>query len=197
MSTEEFWTIIDSTKAVKQEKQVTRLTGELQKLSREGLIQFERKLIELKSAAYTWDLWLVACLFQGGVCSDDGFADFRSWLIASGRAVYEKGLHDPDSIVEKMRRAENPEFEEFDYVAGEVYEEKFGKEMPDIRLPHRKKPAGGDWLRPELRDRRTNMLNHCMIFAELTAKDYAMIERQFPRTWAYYGRSNNLKLANE
>jgi hypothetical protein len=31
-------------------------------------------------------------------CSDDGFEDFRGWLIAQARQVYQASLQDPDSL---------------------------------------------------------------------------------------------------
>ncbi|MEO5978010.1 MAG: DUF4240 domain-containing protein, partial [Chryseolinea sp.] len=31
-------------------------------------------------------------------CSDDGFADFRGWLISRGKSVYENSLSSPDNL---------------------------------------------------------------------------------------------------
>jgi hypothetical protein len=39
----------------------------------------------------------VPALINGGM-SDDGFTDFRYWLISRGRDVYERALADPDSL---------------------------------------------------------------------------------------------------
>lgn len=41
--------------------------------------------------AYRNDLW-AACAATGTHCSDDGFIDFRSWLISQGRDVYMQVL---------------------------------------------------------------------------------------------------------
>ncbi|EKC76209.1 hypothetical protein LEA_04821 [human gut metagenome] len=33
-------------------------------------------------------------------CSDDGFIDFRAWLIAQGKEVYMNALRDPDTLAD-------------------------------------------------------------------------------------------------
>jgi Protein of unknown function (DUF4240) len=55
--------------------------------------------------SYHWDLWGAAYLLNFG-SSDDGFDDFRGWLLAQGRAVWEAALRDPDGLAKlpKVRR---------------------------------------------------------------------------------------------
>src|SRR5579859_3614866 len=64
----------------------------LQRLAPQEMIKFWHIFVERKFAAYSWDLWLVVWLCQGGWCSDDGFHDFRAWLISRCRAIYEAAL---------------------------------------------------------------------------------------------------------
>ena len=45
-------------------------------------------------------LWDAAGVMKEYGCSDDGFIDFRAWLIAQGRDVYLSALADPDSLAE-------------------------------------------------------------------------------------------------
>lgn len=186
MSVEQFWQIIEATSAPTKPEQLVRFKGELQKLSLGALIEFERIFGELFYAAYSWDLWLVAWLCQGGLCSDDGFTDFRYWLISRGRAVYETGVQEPDALVDEITRADNPGFERFAYVGSEAYRERTEAEFPDLGLQRPKEPAGGAWLRPELKDRRgSKMLNLCVVFNEMGDEEFDAIERQFPRVWQY------------
>ena len=49
--------------------------------------------------AYQYGLWNAASIMCNG-CSDDGFIDFRGWLIAQGRDVYLAALKDPDSLAD-------------------------------------------------------------------------------------------------
>lgn len=37
---------------------------------------------------------------ERGGCTDDGFMDFRTWLVAQGKEVYMAALKDPDSLVD-------------------------------------------------------------------------------------------------
>ena len=45
-------------------------------------------------------LWDAAGIMKEYGCSDDGFIDFRAWLIAQGREVYFAALADPDSLAD-------------------------------------------------------------------------------------------------
>ena len=59
------------------------------------IVEFGAIFNEYSSGAYTWELWAAAYLIGGG-CSDDGFLDFRGWLISKEK-VYERTLQDPQS----------------------------------------------------------------------------------------------------
>ena len=185
MSTEQFWQIIEATRATTQEQQLDLLRQELEQLAPGELIEFERILSERLFAAFNWDLWVVAWLCEGGLCSDDNFMDFRQWLISRGCAVFDAALENPDSLVDEMRQTEHRAFESFSYVPANIYRELTGEELPDLALEHPKEPTGGDWLRPELKDRSNNpILNLCVVFNELGADEYRRIEQRFPRIWA-------------
>jgi hypothetical protein len=96
---------------------------------------------------------------------------------------------------------EHPEFEVFGYSAREAYRGRTGRELadlPDLAARHPRNPAGGDWLRPELKDRSgSQMLNRCVVFAEMGRQEYAEIERRFPRTWRYCVEQGIIKVGEE
>jgi len=48
--------------------------------------------------AYTWELWGVAYLINGG-CSDYSFMDFRGSLIAMGKEIFDKEISDAESRI--------------------------------------------------------------------------------------------------
>lgn len=73
--------------------------------------------------AYRKELW-AACAATGTHCSDDGFIDFRSWLISQGREIYMQVLKDPDSLVEVELPREGAEFELYGYIAIDAYAQK-------------------------------------------------------------------------
>jgi hypothetical protein len=184
MSTDQFWQIIEATHAPTRDEQLELFRRELLRLTPQELIHFERIFAGLTSAAYSWELWLVAWLCQGGMCSDDGFSDFRCWLISRGRAIYEAALHDADALVVEMRQTEDPEFESFGYVASQTYRTMTGASFPDLGLERQKEPRGGDWLRPTLIDRTgSEMLNRCVVFDEMGDEEFTAIQQKFPKIW--------------
>jgi hypothetical protein len=184
MDAEQFWQIIEATRAATQEEQLEKLQRQLECLTPGDLIEFTRHFVEREFAAYSWDLWLVLWLFQGGWCSDDRFSDFRSWLISRGRATYQAALENADALVDEMRHTQDPEFELFGYVAGKIYRSMTGGEFPELGLQHPKDPLGGDWLRPELKDRTgSKLLNRCVVFNEMGDQEFAAIEKRFPGVW--------------
>jgi len=180
MTEEQFWEIIeesrrarmpDEGKEANQERQLEGLKVALQRLTPEEILQFEDVFGEMLDRSYRWDLWALPYLIDGW-CSDDGFDYFRSWLISQGRFFFESVIGDPDTIAAMVSDAEikhGLEFEEFWYVAGEVYKEKTGEDIWDVETGSedtppagREGPAGERWTLEDLPVR-------------------------FPRTWARFG----------
>ena len=174
MNKDRFWALIEeSQKTIEpdqsssnQDIQVKRLKGILRGLAPDEIIAFDRTFMELSIGAYRWELWGAAYSIEGG-CSDDGFADFLSWLISMGRDVYENALVDPESLAtistepgDRLTR-----FEEFAYIASNVYDEKAGDEvMPDHGIRYPKEPAGKEWK-----------------------EDKEELKRLYPKLWAKFG----------
>jgi hypothetical protein len=120
------------------------------KLPPEDIESFNRHFSTLHAAAYRWDLWAVASIINGG-CSDDGFIDFRSWLISRGRKFYEAALADPEAAAKGVE-PEEAEFETFAYAAGEAYERVTGRRLPDSAYGGAAgtEPAGTRWREDDL-----------------------------------------------
>jgi len=76
----------------------TALIGRLSELRTDELVSFGIRYQEYMDAAFDMRLWAAGFVICGG-CSNDGFTDFRAWLIARGMAVYHNALIDPDSLV--------------------------------------------------------------------------------------------------
>jgi hypothetical protein len=170
MTQDQFWSLMASSKAASRgsfERQAKVLEQELSRLSPEEIVAFQRIFDEHFDRAYTWDLWGAAYILGGG-CSDDGFMDFRSWLISMGRETYERALKDPESLADiplGPAVEEDVFFEGLAYVASQVYEKKTGEEeMPDYERHSAEDPAGEEW-----------------------DQDGDDLERRFPRLWAKYG----------
>jgi len=144
-----FWQIIGESRAEvdadnpdgNMDKQVKRLNCLFTALPHEEVLDFDRHFTKFMYDAYNWNLWGAAYVIEGG-CSDDGFMDFRSWLISMGGDVYEKALANPETLVDAgaNQTVEVCAFEEFQYVPAEVY----GDEI-DHGFEHPTEPAGEPW----------------------------------------------------
>jgi Protein of unknown function (DUF4240) len=102
--------------------------------------------------AYRWDLWGAAYVIGGG-CSDDGFIDFRSWLVAQGPKIYGDALKDPETLAKVVSEDLDGQIEGFQYIASQVWEEKTGKdasEYPPGDGGPRDEPAGENWSEDDL-----------------------------------------------
>lgn len=172
MDSEKFWGIVRDSRAGfdpglldgNMDEQLRRLEALLAGMAPEMILAFQRELDQRMSESYRWDLWGAAYVIEGG-CSDDGFTDFRSWLISMGRDVYDAALRDPESLLDVADAdgVEVTSFEEFQYVPRQVYEEKTGQDMPDTDVERPTDPIGEEW-----------------------SEDSDDLARRFPKLWAKY-----------
>ena len=174
MPDDRFWAIIDRTLGadIDPDARMETLRAALRDLSPEELISFEVAFRHFLNRSYTWDLWGAAYVIHGG-CSDDGFEYFRRWLVSRGRDAYEAALADPDSLAQLDLEPTGPfgiwEFEEFYYVALDVFEEKGGE--GDIR-DHSDPEAGLGADGPA---------------GEPFEDDEDHLQRRYPRLWKRFG----------
>ena len=173
MPADRFWDLIAETTRhqADPDAQIESLRGLLSALTPEEIAAFAMAFAREMKRSYSWDLWGAAYLIQGGA-SDDGFDYFRHWLISRGRALFEAALRDPERLAELLgAEAEGPpEFEEFSYVAGEVWSEKTGRdfqEMPfDAANSYPPDPSG-----------------------EPFEEDDEHLARRYPKLWARFGEN--------
>jgi hypothetical protein len=125
------------------------LEDALERLGAAKLIGFQRKLDRCMAASYTWELWAVAYIINGG-CSDDGFEYFRGWLIARGRKRFEAALRGAERAADGVEPGEICECESIAYAAREVYERKTGEPMPETAVMRTARPSGKDWDEADL-----------------------------------------------
>ncbi len=118
-------------------------------LSPTELIAFEHTFTRYFHQAYDWKLWAAAYLIHGG-CSDDGFMDFRAWLIGQGETTYQNVLGYPDMLAEMVEDEDDLyELESQDIwsVAVNVYQDKTGSDdIPtDANTEFPTEPKGKAW----------------------------------------------------
>ena len=150
MDLEAFWKLIEASKrgAEDCEEQSEQLVASLKKLQAEEIASFDRLFQSRRIEAYTWNLWGVAYLVNGG-CSDDGFDYFRGWLIAQGRKRFEAAIKDPESVV-SFAEPDECECEDILSAAAQAYEESTEKSLPasDVKSPE--EPLGSPWEEEDL-----------------------------------------------
>lgn len=139
LTEDKFWQIIENSLKTTNtlyptlDEQQELLVSELKKLSIKEIIAYDCIFGDLKHKAYKQDLWAVAYIVMGG-CSDDGFMDFRNWLITRGKNVFYKALEDADSLNDefnKIQKEDIPEWEDVSYLPMGVIEEEFEKDFDE------------------------------------------------------------------
>lgn len=133
-----FWRVIDE---VNSKVPATDQDGIIQATTEKLCFEYSQQEIAVWSnyQQYYRDLADTSGLFAASCClndcmSDDGFNDFRMWLISQGKEVYLAALKEPDSLARLDIPADTTRFEPYGYVAydaydawdmhGDVYEEK-------------------------------------------------------------------------
>lgn len=160
MTIDTFWDLIRKSRrghAADCDQIADNLTSRLEKLDPPEIISFDHHLWDMVNQAFSWDLWAVAYIINGG-CSDDGFTDFRGWLVAQGREYFEKVMADPQAAARRVRD-EEVECEAILYAATYAYENKTGQELPKDEPPppshepgttFKDRPEGEPWNEEDL-----------------------------------------------
>ena len=154
MDIDTFWKVIEQARKSAEDVYEVAANVEdiLTALTAEEIVSFSQHQCDLLAEAHRKDLWAVAYIVNGG-CSDDGFMDFRGWLMANGRKRWEAALKTPQ-IVGKWVEPDEAECQDILYVADHAYQAKAGKPFPDhlitVRTPS--EPVGNDWSEESLDD---------------------------------------------
>ncbi|MCI6320774.1 MAG: DUF4240 domain-containing protein [Clostridiales bacterium] len=127
MNKEQFWRIVDDVRSSADPKNqrtvLFALQEQLRKLPSAEIMEWQEIFQFYDDAAYRDELW-AASGAMGAHCSDDGFMDFRSWLISQGRDVYMAALRDPESLAEVDTEGQSLNFEQYAYVAPKAYAQR-------------------------------------------------------------------------
>lgn len=138
MNHQEFWNLIN---AVNQEAEpwnrdsiLLTTQKRLLELPLPEIIGFHNYLKWYMDAADTPSLVAAAVAINDGA-SDDGFNDFRAWLVSQGQEVYRKALKCADSLAELDIPQEDyyTQFEHYGYIGSYAYEVKSLLEQKSIQ----------------------------------------------------------------
>jgi hypothetical protein len=93
----QFWELIEHTHRISNgepENQAKLLIAKLTELSEKEILSYQVILDDLMDEAYIVELGEMAYNIDAG-CRDDGFMDFRAWLIGQGKHGFEQPLPMP------------------------------------------------------------------------------------------------------
>ncbi|MFI5895539.1 DUF4240 domain-containing protein [Actinoplanes sp. NPDC051513] len=143
MRTDDFWAVIGRATADRPASPgevAKRAAADLATRDPDEIVAWARHFDKVMVASGTQDLWAAAYLINGG-CSDEGFDNFRGWLIAHGREAVARSVQSPDSLadVPAVRAASESgavfEAEEVLSIAAEAYRHATGSELPAGESP--------------------------------------------------------------
>ena len=104
----------------------------------EEIVRFDTFFHRFQNEADRYGLWSAACVMRDG-CSDDGFMDFRTWLVGQGKEVYLSALKDPDALANFDLQGDCL-CKSMGYVVSCAYEEKTeGGDLYSVKLSEKLK----------------------------------------------------------
>lgn len=137
LSSSEFWQLVTvEDKTAEPESVSERLKALLSDLTDEQLIEFDKQFSLCMRQSYSWELFGAAFVMAG--CNDDyGFSEFRCWLISRGEAAFNAALLNADSLADctpvyHLNEQPYPYLDEYDLIAGLLYEERNEDELPFV-----------------------------------------------------------------
>ena len=124
------------------------LISELERYKAKEIKRFQSILDSKICEAYRRDIWALAYISQNG-CSDDGFDDFRAWLILQGSETFEAALGDIRKVLNLVPSGLGTRAEGLQSVAAIAYIRKTGKPLSPGGAPPCKL-KGTAWKEEEL-----------------------------------------------
>jgi len=168
MEWKQFWRIVEAAYRADGPDHFEALKAELDRLPWFEVVAFQVRFDEAVAAANRIDLWGAARLINGA-CSDDGFRDFRAWLVGRGRHPYEAALKHPDALADVLDGDPVDGFG-LDAAAVRVYEAKTGMSDFYERLDRAEAdsppppPEGTDWDFDDEAELRARFPNLCHLY---------------------------------
>lgn len=152
MNKEEFWQTIETVNHAvpdgNHELIVKQMCEELLRCSPQDILDWHLIMQEYNNAAYRNDLW-AACTALGAHDSDDGFIDFRTWLISQGKTIYMDAMRDPDTLAANPHTGKEMNFEAFGACAIDAYRKKLNLTGRDCFMkPYEKEKPYFDCIAP-------------------------------------------------
>lgn len=129
-----FWQLIDDTRKISTDQFnfIDNLKSTLEGFNPKELRNFDKLLKTIANELNTWEHWALAYIIRRG-CGDDEFDYFKSWSVSKGQKAFNSIKNiDEKELVSIFN--EDPQLEEFYYLAEQVYEDKTFDLMPPVKV---------------------------------------------------------------
>lgn len=139
-----FWQLIDEARKISTDQFsfLDNLKAILQGFNPKELRNFDKLLKAKANELNTWEHWALAYIVRRG-CGDDEFDYFKVWAVSKGQKAFNSIKNiDENELVEIFN--EDPQLEEFDYLAEQVYEDKTSDLMQPVKVKS-SKLTGKKW----------------------------------------------------
>ncbi|WP_394203741.1 DUF4240 domain-containing protein [Shewanella waksmanii] len=137
MTEAEFWQLVTRRSPEQDQQSLSeQLHDKLLTLTDEQLAAFDKHFSFQMRRCYLWSLWGAAYVVTG--CdSEYEFAEFRCFVISLGQTWFERVIDNPDELglLEGWPEKDGyayPFVDEYDLVAGKIYEDRTGEELPFV-----------------------------------------------------------------
>ncbi|MDB2386436.1 DUF4240 domain-containing protein [Shewanella sp.] len=137
MKESQFWELVTRTSPAQDQVELAEtLKQKLTPLTREQLREFDKIFGQQMRRSYSWSVWGAAYIITG--CdSEYAFAEFRCFLISLGKTWYDRVIASPDELGNLSQWPEKdgyayPFLDEYDLIAGQLYEERGDDELPYV-----------------------------------------------------------------
>ena len=144
-----FWQLIDEARKISTDQLnfLDNLKSTLKGFTPKEIRNFDKFLKTKATELNTWEHWALAYIVRRG-CGDDAFDYFKVWAVSKGQKAFNSiKTIDENEIVSIFN--EDPQLEEFGYLAEQVYEDKTSDLMQPVKIKSRKL-TGKKWSEDNL-----------------------------------------------
>ncbi|WP_051605692.1 DUF4240 domain-containing protein [Polaribacter sp. Hel_I_88] len=128
-----YWSCIEKVNSLRLKNDIFHsiLKEKLQGYSLADIKGFHLKTNQLVENIKSRELQHIAIQMSDIGCSDDGLDYFIYWVISQGKLVYQNTKLNPKSLIINYRVGGIHNYEEFGYVAYEVFYDKTNEDLKD------------------------------------------------------------------
>jgi hypothetical protein len=129
-----FWQLIDEARKISTDQFnfLDNLKSTLEGFNPKELRNFDKLLKTKASELNTWEHWALAYIVRHG-CGDDAFDYFKVWAVSKGQKAFNSIKNIQENELVSIFN-EDPQLEELDFLAEQIYEDKTSDLMQPVKI---------------------------------------------------------------